>query len=329
MAAELKQLQQFCPTEDSSQFLQDVLTGLSSNRKYLSSKYFYDSKGSRLFNEITHHPDYYLTNCEIEILHRYKNRLSQLFGQQGFNLIELGPGEGIKTRLLLDQFLKDGHDFTYYTIDISEKYLSQIVKKFNKELSQLKLVALNADYFEGLQWLTEQSKRRNVVLFLGSSIGNFTPTHVNIFLRSLWQDLQKDDYLYIGFDLRKDTKLLLQAYNDRAGLTKEFNLNILRRINRELEGHFDPKQFTHYGTYNVHNGAMESYLINMKEDDIFIGKLNRYFHFGAYEPIHLEYSFKYTLSQIEEFAVMNGFAIVEHYFDEKRFFADTLWQVVK
>lgn len=329
MAAELKQLHYFSKAEEHKHFANDVLTGFSSKRKHLSSKYFYDTKGSQLFNKITQHPDYYLTQCELEIIQQNKSKFSQLLAGQSFNLIELGPGEGIKTRLLIDQFLNDGHDFTYFTIDISEKYLSQIVQRFNQELSQLKLVALNADYFAGLQWLSKQSQKRNVVLFLGSSIGNFTPGKTNLFLNSIWRDLQHGDYCYIGFDLRKDTDILLKAYNDSAGLTKQFNLNILQRINRELGGHFNPQQFSHYGVYNVYNGAMESYLISQQETDVAIDELEKSIHFDAYEPIHLEYSYKYSMQQIEEFAAINGFKIVANYFDQKNFFVDTLWQVLK
>ncbi len=329
MSAELKQIQQFSSEEDHKQFRQDVLKGLNNEKKTIPSKYFYDAKGSQLFNLITQHPDYYLTNCELEIIGHYKEKISQHLHDQAFSLIELGPGEGIKTRLLLDQFLNDGHEFTYFTIDISEQYLEQIVTKFNRELAQLKLIALNADYFKGLQWLSEQSKRRNIVLFLGSSIGNFNTKQSNQFLKGIRNDLQNGDYCLIGFDLQKDMKTLLKAYNDSDGLTREFNLNLLTRINRELGGHFNHKHFEHYGVYNVYRRAMESFLINTREEDIIIDALNKEFHFEAYEPIHLEYSYKYNVKQIEHYATINGFKIIEHYFDERRFFVDSLWQVVK
>jgi L-histidine Nalpha-methyltransferase len=329
MSAELKQIQQFSTKDDHAQFIHDVFHGLSGEKKHLSFKYFYDTKGSYLFNLITKQADYYLTQCELEIIDHYKEVISHRLNSHSFNLIELGPGEGIKTRLLIDQFLKDGHDFTYFTIDISEKYLSQIVKKFNKELAHLKLIALNADYFNGLKWLSEQSTKPNLVLFLGSSIGNFTPRSTNVFLKGIWNDLHDGDYCLIGFDLRKDMEILLKAYNDSKGLTREFNLNLLARINRELGGHFNKDHFEHYAVYNVYNGAMESYLISSQDDDVSIEALNQSFHFDAYEPLHLEYSYKYNLAQIAEHATLNGFKVVDNYFDEKRFFVDSLWQVVK
>ena len=329
MSAELKQLQQFSNEEDEHHFKQDVLEGLSTKKKHISSKYFYDKKGSELFNLITQHPHYYLTQCELQIIERYKSKLSNLLNTGSFNLIELGPGEGIKTRLILDQFLNDNLDFTYYTIDISEKYLLQIVEEFNKELAQLKLIALNADYFKGLKWLAKKSAKPNLILFLGSSIGNFTPKQTNRFLTSMWHDLQDGDYCLIGFDLRKDLRVILDAYNDGDGLTREFNLNLLTRINRELGGHFNTKNFQHYAVYNVYSGAMESYLLSTQEQQVYIDALNKEFRFGAYEPLHLEYSYKYTLKQIEDYASLNGFRIVENYFDEKNYFVDSLWQVVK
>lgn len=329
MSAELKQLQPFSNQEDEQHFRQDVLAGLSAKKKHISSKYFYDKKGSELFNIITQHPDYYLTRCEFEIIERNKSKLANLLNTGAFNLIELGPGEGIKTKLLLDQFLQDNLDFTYYTIDISEKYLLQMVEKFNRELAQLKLIALNADYFKGLQWLAEESANPNLILFLGSSIGNFTPKQTNRFLSSMWHDLQDGDYCLIGFDLRKDLQVLFEAYNDRDGITREFNLNLLDRINCELGGHFNRKNFQHYAVYNVYSGAMESYLVSTQEQNVYVDALNKEFRFNAYEPLHLEYSYKYTLKQIEDFARLTGFKIVDNYFDSRGYFVDSLWQVVK
>ncbi|MDI1351272.1 MAG: L-histidine N(alpha)-methyltransferase, partial [bacterium] len=233
------------------------------------------------------------------------------------------------TRILIDQLLDDGHNFTYFTIDISKKYLTQIVNKFNHELCRLKMIALNADYINGLKWLTEHSKDRNLVLFLGSSIGNFSHEDTHIFLKNICQDLQDGDYFLIGFDLRKDIDILLNAYNDSDGITRQFNLNLLTRINKELGGTFNLDQFKHHGIYNVSQGAMESYLISLKDQDVYIDALNKSFHFEAYEPIHLEYSYKYSMSQITDFAQSNGFTIIENFFDEKKFFVNSLWRITK
>ena len=167
MAADIKKTLEHNVPSNDQEFAKDVLNGLSHEKKYLQAKYFYDIKGSELFNQITRHPDYYLTNCELEILDKYKGELSELLNNEGFNLIELGPGEGIKARILIDQFLKDSRDFTYFAIDISRKYLNQIIKQFHNELPNLKLETIHSDFFKGLRWLSSQSKRRNIVLFLG------------------------------------------------------------------------------------------------------------------------------------------------------------------
>jgi L-histidine N-alpha-methyltransferase len=329
MSAELKQIQRFSTEDDFNEFIHDVATGLNLEKKALPSKYFYDKKGSQLFNKITQHRDYYLTNCELEIIKNHKEKISSILDSEPFNLIEFGPGEGIKTRLLIEQLLEDNHNFTYFTIDISKEYLSQIVDKFNEELPQLKLVALNADYFNGLKWLTKNSPKRNVVLFLGSSIGNFDPQDTHLFLESISKDLNDGDYFLIGFDLRKKIDVLLKAYDDDSGITRQFNFNLLTRMNRELGANFDLNQFDHYATYNVYSGAMESYLISLKDQTVFIKVLNQTFHFNAFEPIHVEYSHKYLLSQLTAYANQHGFTLVEQFFDEKKFFVNLLWRVIK
>jgi dimethylhistidine N-methyltransferase len=311
-----------------NEFALDVLNGFSNEHKYLLAKYFYDERGSELFNQITRHPDYYLTQCELEILNLHKMKLSSLIANEAFNIIELGPGDGIKAKLLIEQFLKDSRDFSYIAIDISQKYLSQIQKKF-QELSSLKLKTIHADFFEGLNSVTNQSKQKNLVLFLGSSIGNFNETNAQNFLRQIWNNLNHGDYLLIGFDLKKDIQVLIKAYSDTDGITKEFNLNLLSRINRELNCNFNLSFFEHFATYNVYKGAMESYLISSKKQKIYIGACNRCFIFQEYEPIHVEYSYKFLLSQVKEYAKKAGFEISHNFFDEKGYFLNSLWRVVK
>ncbi|WP_419420370.1 L-histidine N(alpha)-methyltransferase [Legionella sp. D16C41] len=315
--------------DNKQTLLTDILNGLSSEKKFIPSKYFYDDKGSELFNRITRHPDYYLTNCELEILKTHKADLSHLLKQQSFNLIELGPGEGIKSRILIKQFLQDSLDFNYFAIDISSKYLEQITKQFQQEFSDLKLVALQSDYFKGLEWLKTQSRRKSLLLFLGSSIGNFSYEHTQKFLQAIWTELQDGDYFLIAFDLRKDIDILLRAYNDNDGITKEFNFNLLNRLNNELGANFNLALFYHYAPYNVYSGAMESYLVSSQEQTVFIKSLDKSFHFSAFEPIHVEFSYKYLLPQINQLATNNGFSIVKNFLDSKNYFVDSLWQVHK
>jgi L-histidine Nalpha-methyltransferase len=311
-----------------SAFKKDVQTGLSSSRKYIPSKYFYDEKGCELFNQITRHSDYYLTQSEVEILNANKKTLSNLFRTEAFNLVELGPGEGLKTQILIKQFLQDALQFTYLPIDISLNYLNTLTAQFHIQLPDLKLKPLHSDYFQGLEWLNLTSEKRNVVLFFGSSIGNFSPDENLTFLQHTSDILHPKDYILIGFDLRKDIDILRRAYNDSAGITRQFNLNLFQRMNRELSANFDVEKFQHYETYNVYSGAMESYLISLEEQVVNIDALSNTFTLQSYEPIHVEYSYKYLRPQIEWLAKMTGFEVVHTFTDSKQYFIDSLWRKV-
>lgn len=316
------------PTEVSLDTLKfDVKCGLERTLKQINAKYLYDEHGSELFNQITRHPDYYLTRTEIEILDTNKQYLSNLVGTVPFNLVELGPGEGIKTEILINQFLHDKRQFSYMPIDISAKYLRVILNNFTSKLPDLEAKAIHADYFVGLEWIRQHSARRNVVLFLGSSIGNFDLQEVKEFLTHLHASLNQDDLVLFGFDLCKDINILLRAYNDSDGITSEFNFNLLRRLNRELGANFDVQKFSHYPTYNVHTNAMESYLISNEEQTVAINALGRSFQFRAIEPIHIEFSHKYSLRQIQSLAQQAGFKIRENLLDKRQYFVNSLWQV--
>lgn len=316
-------------TVNNHQFALDVQKGLSQEKKYIASKYFYDEKGSELFNQITRHPDYYLTQCELEIIENNKLELSQLIKNEDFNFIELGPGEGIKTLILLEQLLKDSRQFSYFMIDISRKYLNHLTDTFLTQLPKLKIQAIYKDFNDGLHWLNLHSGKRNIVLFLGSSIGNFDETETKKFLQKIGEDLHDGDYFLIGFDLRKDINILLNAYDDSDKLTKAFNLNLLERINREIKANFQIKNFTHYPTYNVYSGAMESYLISSKKQEVYSSYLDQRFYFNEFEPIHVECSYKYRHSQIQQFAEDSGFKIIKNFEDARRYFVLSLWQVQK
>ncbi|ASQ45834.1 L-histidine N(alpha)-methyltransferase [Legionella clemsonensis] len=327
MSAKIQTLQKYPNNSlDNKEFMQDVLVGLSRKNKQLSSKYFYDAVGSSLFNQITHHPDYYLTGCELEILKHHKKELSDLLKDEEFNLVEFGPGEGLKTNILINQFLKDHLSFTYYAVDISKKYLDNLVNQFKQKLPQLNVVALNSDYIAGIEWLSLNSSKRNFLLFLGSSIGNFDIPAAKKFLQNVRNSLHEGDYFLIGFDLRKEINILLRAYNDSDGLTREFNLNLLRRINNELQSNFDLDSFYHYGIYNPHTGAMESYLISLEDQIVHISALKKSFTFKKFEPIRVESSYKYSAPQIKKLAKESGFEIIKNYSDSKKYFINSLWQ---
>ncbi len=311
------------------QFALDVLTGFSAQKKYIPSKYFYDERGSILFEKITDQVDYYPTRCEFEVFEKNKGNIAGAIGKEHFNLIELGAGDGRKTKVLIDEFMRKDMDFTYIPVDISESAVANMTTKFKEEFDGLKIKGVVGEYIDALDDIRENSAGRNVLLFLGSNIGNFNPEAAFVFLRIIWKHLNPDDYMLIGFDLKKDLKRLTQAYNDTEGVTADFNINVLRRINNELGGTFNLENFTHYGFYNPVIGAMESYLVSLKDQSVFIKEIEKTFHFKAYEPIHLEYSNKYLLEDIQSMANETGFIQVENFFDNERNFVDSLWRVKK
>jgi len=311
------------------EFANDVLIGLSQSLKWLPSKYIYDTRGSSLFKEIMELPEYYLTRVEIEILKSKKRQIAKEIGDKEFNLIELGCGDGKKTKILLEQFLKNNQRLHFFPIDISEDSISEFIDSLRGQYPDLRSEGLVSDYFEGLYWLSEQNHRKNVVLFLGSNIGNFTPLKAGVFLSSLWKALNNDDLVLIGFDLRKNTDMMVKAYNDKKGVTAAFNKNLLTRINGELKGNFDLDQFEFYATYDVVEGAIQSYLISKIKQEVFIGELKWLFSLKEKEPIHTESSYKYLTSDIEDMACKNNFEIVDNYFDSNKYFVDSLWKVVK
>jgi L-histidine N-alpha-methyltransferase len=316
-------------SESHEVFALDVLIGLSQTPKSLPSKYFYDEEGSKLFQQITKLSEYYLTGCEFEIFQDKKGEIAGLIGGSQFNLVELGAGDGRKTKILLEHFLKAGLDFRYVPIDICEAALEGLIGGLDKHSPGLPIEGLVADYCDGLKWLCNMNKHRNVVLFLGSSIGNFSHSEAREFLYGLWNALEDGDYLLIGFDLKKDIQLLERAYNDSQSVTAQFNLNLLHRINRELGGNFDTDQFQYYSSYNALSGAMESYLISRQEQVVDIEALNQSFAFEAWEPVHTEYSYKYLESDIASLAEETGFTIIAQLMDSKQYFVDSVWQVSK
>lgn len=316
-------------TNVSGQFLQDVVKGLTSSPKYLESKYFYDSIGDRLFQEIMHSPEYYPTKCELEILSGQTDDLIELFikDNEGFDLVELGAGDALKSSYLLQHLVEKNVDFTYYPIDISENVISGLHKNLPKRIPGLPILGLNGEYFEMLKMANSLSNREKVVLFLGSNIGNMFPEEAEIFCRKLRENLSPGDLLLIGVDLKKDPQTILDAYNDKQGFTRDFNLNLLNRINKELGGNFNPKHFRHYPTYDPGTGSCKSYLISTRKQKVEISAANITIDFKENEFIYMEISQKYDLEEIEKLAHANGFTPVAYFFDSKKWFVDAVWRV--
>jgi len=311
-------------------FAADISEGLSSNPKHLSSKYFYDDEGSRLFQEIMALPEYYVTRAELEIFSSQTAEICEAFGYQGppFDLIELGAGDGTKTALLIEYLLDQNIDFNYVPIDISEEAISILTKKFERSFPALSIIPQPGDYFQILENLKLANGRRKIILFLGSSIGNFLPGEQEIFFKKLEKAMNKEDRLLIGFDLQKDPETILRAYDDEKGVTARFNLNLLERINRELGGNFDLSNFSHFAVYSPIEGAAKSFLISRADQSVFIEQLGLEFSFAKWEPIFMEISQKYSLKMIEDISGTCSFRIERNFFDSNDFFTNSLWAPV-
>ncbi len=314
--------------QEVDQFAADVLTGFSSAPKRLSAKYFYDDTGSELFRAISQHEDYYLTRTEYDILAATSNRLPGMLDKDEVDIIELGAGDGHKSKLVIDGFLEAWVKVNFYPIDISDRAMDMLGTTI-REKPNLSVQGLIGDYFDGLRFVRERSGNRQLALFLGSNIGNFDRIESQGFLRRLRDSLNDGDYVLIGFDQKKDINELIAAYSDSSNYTRDFNLNLLARINRELGGNFDLSGFQHYAAYNPMLGAMESYLLALREQQVYIEALQREFSFTAFEPIHLEYSFKFLPADIEYLSHQSGYSIVENFTDPHERFIDSLWQVNK
>lgn len=313
----------------STQFARDVEEGLSSNPKRLSSKYFYDAVGDKLFQQIMQLDEYYLTRAELNIFQTRKERFLELFDSGGaFRIVELGAGDGMKTKVLLKHFQGEGADFSYCPVDISANVLNDLERNVKAEIPELKMEPLAGDYFKVLADLKFKNHKRNIAFFLGSNIGNFRKDLAIDFLSSIQSNLQKGDFLLIGFDLKKDPKRILAAYNDSQGVTKAFNMNLLTRINKELDGDFKLENFDHNPIYDPLTGECRSYLIATEEHEVCLKSIQKKVHFRQWEPIYMEVSKKYDLVEIDELANSAGFKVVENLFDEEKLFADSIWEVV-
>ncbi|XZF14920.1 L-histidine N(alpha)-methyltransferase [Chitinophagaceae bacterium MMS25-I14] len=311
-----------------SGFYKDVIDGLQSTPKYLLSKYFYDKAGDALFQDIMACQEYYPTRCEMEILEQQSEAIVQAMINRGkpMDIIELGAGDATKSIHLLKALQKAGAEFNYYPIDISENVISQLERKLPEQLPGVRIKGICGEYFPGLAKIAHDDKRMKVVLFLGSTIGNMTPDEGVEFCKALHNQLSSGDMVFIGFDLKKNPQTILDAYNDRQGFTRAFNLNLLTRINRELDGDFNTENFQHYPVYDPISGACKSYLISKKKQQVHVGEIS--VSFEADEPVYMEISQKYSVRDTQEMARRSGFKQVNQYLDSKKWFADMLWQVL-
>ncbi|WP_374948805.1 L-histidine N(alpha)-methyltransferase [Mucilaginibacter sp.] len=315
-------------TPATDQFYNDVIAGLISTPKHLDSKYFYDANGDKLFQDLMNCPEYYPTNREMEIFTSQTQELAKavIAGGDAFDLIELGAGDATKSSHLLAHLIDNKADFTYLPIDISGNVISYLNITLPVTLPGIKITGLQGEYFEMLKKAASISDNRKVVMFLGSNIGNMPVTDAEEFCRELRNNLSAGDMVLVGVDLKKNPKTVLAAYNDTDGITKKFNINLLDRINRELQGNFNTAQFDHYAMYDPETGACKSYLVSLAEQDVSIGQQTVSFKKDEY--IYMEISQKYTVEQTNDMAELAGFKPLSHVFDSKGWFVDTIWMAV-
>jgi L-histidine N-alpha-methyltransferase len=308
-------------------FAEEVRDGLARRPKSLSSAWFYDDRGSRLFEQITEQPEYYLTGCEREILEQHAGDIVRALSGRACQLIEIGAGDGRKTEVLLERLVAEGLLNEFVPVDICRRAVAELTAKLRQRINghRVRLRGIVAEYFDAFPLLRRDSSTVKLVLFLGSSIGNFGPTSGKRLLGRLRQCLSAGDLLLVGFDLKKDLSVLQRAYDDAAGVTREFNYNLLDRINRELRGRFERAHFMHHAAYNVRLGCMESWLVSRRRQRVPIESLHHSIMLEAWEGIRVERSYKYDLDQIEAFAAATGWEVRGHFFDSRRYFVDSLW----
>lgn len=309
-------------------FRMDVLEGLNKTPKKLSSKYFYDKKGDELFQQIMNLPEYYLSRCELDIFKNKTGELADLIvpkNGEPFDLIELGAGDALKSTFLLEYLTDQNLEFTYMPIDISGNILNVLLENLSDKIPKLEIEFLEGEYHEMLQKAMSISSRKKVVLFLGSNIGNMDVQEALDFCKFLYENLASEDIVLIGFDLQKNPHIILDAYNDKTGITAAFNLNLLARINRELGADFNLRNFQHYQTYDPETGACRSFLISLCDQKVHID--NQIIDFNENEFIDMEISQKFTESDIDTLRNSIGFKKVGEVKDSKNWFVDSVWKV--
>ena len=301
---------------------EDVWEGLSASPKWLPPKLFYDAQGSRLFEEITETDEYYPTRTERAILQQYAGEIAGAAGTN-LTLIELGAGSASKTRVLIEALLCRQTRLEFHPVDVSSSALRQASASLNGDFPRLHVSPIVADYSHGLPQLRTLPGKK-LVLFIGSTIGNFEPEEALGFLQRVRQSFRPSDLLLLGFDLVKDAQVLHDAYNDHQGVTARFNKNVLTRVNRELGGKFDLAAFEHVAFWNPETSRVEMHLESQADQTVYVRELDARFHFSKGERIHTENSYKFTGESIEQLLQGSGFTLEKRWSDAQEWFSVVL-----
>lgn len=310
------------------EFENHVKEGLTAFPKFLSSRYIYDDRGDKLFQQIMGLPEYYLTRAEYNIIDTHKQSLRAVFNTHGaFDLIELGAGDGKKTKLLLSELVAHKVDFTYKPIDISQHAIDDLTNSLVTLLPDLEVQGEQGTYFKVLERIATFNKRPKVIIVLGSNIGNLKHPEAINFLNKLREVMSSKDYLFMGFDQKKDPMTIQNAYADSQGVTQEFNRNLLHRINKEMGADFPVDRFEHWETYDPETGTAKSYLFTNTACDVELKKLDLKVSFKKWETIHCEISQKYDDDIVEWLAKESGLEIKSIFEDDQQLFKNYLFNV--
>jgi L-histidine N-alpha-methyltransferase len=305
-----------------SPIAEEVLRGLSTHPRRLPPKLFYDAAGSHLFEQITETPEYYPTRTERGILKKYAGEIIRQAGNN-LTLVELGAGSASKTQVLIEALLRRQLRADFYPVDVSSSALQGALATLNGHFPRLRVAPIVADYTHKIPDLNSLPGRK-LVLFIGSTIGNFEPDEAMAFLKSVHRSLEPGDALLIGFDLIKDAGVLHAAYNDAKGVTAAFNKNMLVRINRELGGSFDVDSFEHVALWNRRKSRIEMHLESVYEQTVWVEDLGRGFHFERSERIHTENSYKFNIASIALLLRRSGFKLETQWTDSQGWFCEAL-----
>ena len=308
------------PSKNKSEktFVDELSSSLNQKQKSIHPKFFYDKKGSELFEEICKLPEYYLTRTEISILTQLQDKLPAYMNEE-FRLVELGSGSSYKTRILISILENMHKQIEYFPIDIS-KILKESATTLLDDYKNLHITGVIDNYESGLDFVKNYDSKKNLIVFLGSSFGNFDYEPGLRFLDKINSSMKDDDLFLIGLDLVKDRDVLEHAYNDSHGITAQFNLNVLSRINSELGSNFNVDKFVHHAVYNEAENRVEIYLRSLENQTVNITKAGIALKIKQNELIHTENSHKYTVPKIKEIFSNTGFRIRDMWFDEKQYF---------
>jgi dimethylhistidine N-methyltransferase len=314
-------------TDTLQRFYNEVIQGLTAIPKYLPSKYFYNARGDDFFLQIMHSTDYYLAHSELEIMAKWTDEITEMIEYEGtvIDLVELGPGDASKSIYLIETLYKNKSINRYLPVDISANVIRSLKSRLPEKLPNLEIEGYNGEYFDMLDAIGHSSPRNKVVLFLGGNIGNYSPAAAAHFCTRMREYLRAGDKILIGIDLKKHPQVILNAYNDRQGYTRAFNLNLLERMNKELNATFKLDQFDHYPTYDPGTGACKSYLVSKRDQSVHI--MRRAISFEENETIFMEISQKYSVAETDILAARSGFLPLAKFFDSRKWFVDCVWKV--